>query len=327
MEANRYCGYKKILMITLLIVVWAASFGGDLLSYNDPRLDISENPVYEVIDPDAAAKAFEGEYNETADRYKGRFVIFNAEVISAESRKLTVATAGGLNLHITLAEAKEAENAAAHQSIAVFGQLETMKVKPFFSINKGHISALTISPRQDYYAYMGGQLTGYSKDRSIQKSLAGGLTYRIPSSWEKAQCTEEERKEIFNSKLLHNSDCYILDKNDFFIIFYFDKEEFLLYDSNYSADSAIRSSIITNICPGDSGVWLRNLRSWPVKSDFGRSYEYYVSVYKDHRVEFVFTPVGDDICVMMYVTDGKYTYAPDAMYIQRTVSSDSSEEG
>lgn len=363
--------HKKILLILLLIVVWTASFGGGLLSYNNPRLNISENPVYEAISLTSMMREYSSDKEAAQKLFDGHCVIFNAYVTGKSSGKVMV-TDKPLATNAKVGESEGAHNADAALSadsgkitgssgetyeitvsvssgelksigigdyICVYGTLSGGgKAAPYFSIKKGNIKAAPINAdRYDYYTYMNEHFIGYSDKDSVSYSLGdSGLTYRIPSTWKNAGIPDEDRAEVFNSKILENAECFVLtpgrasetgsleesassSDTDYFVIFYFDKDEFIKYDSEYSADSAIKTAIIRNICPDDSGVWLKNIRNWPVKSDFGREFDYYVSIYKDHRVEFIFTPTDDGFVVMMYITAGKYTYAPDAMYIQRTL--------
>ncbi len=167
--------------------------------------------------------------------------------------------------------------------------------------------------------------------RSVSRSFDGGnFTYRIPEEFARVEISDEEKPEIFN---VNAGDCnaYMLngltldDRSEILCIFFFDNVKYLMYESDAGETKDIEYAIINNILPDEFGFLDRLVDKVDPKIYYsisvdGRSFDHYVGIYGNHRVEFAFTKVDGGMCVLMYIYDEGHNYVDDICYVLHSIS-------
>ena len=319
---------EKFILITLLIVLWISSFGGSIFEYNDPKLNLGENPVYRVCDAGEILDAMNKDRTSAYAANNSEYVCTNVRIDSIESRKLTV-TSGGYSGIVIRTDASVPSSYRTGTTCSVFGKLELGRNTVSMTIKNAILSAGEINPEADYYTLVGGNPRAFYDSKTELRTMKGGtISYRVPENWKRVRCTDEGRQEIFNSGLMADADCYFLneltgkDTPECFIVFYFDIDKYVSYDNKKDQYSEIEAEIVKNICPDDNAGPLRSMYLYFDKYAANRDGNTvnYVSVYGPCRVEFIFNETEGGIAVMMYVTESAYNYREEALYIQRSLS-------
>ena len=319
---------EKFILITLLIVLWISSFGGSIFEYNDPKLNLGENPVYRVCDLGGILDEMKADQASAYSKYNEEYVCSVVKIDSVESRKMSV-TGGGYSGIVIRTDGTIPSSYKPGTTCSVFGKLELGKSNLSMTLKNTTLMSGEINMSADYYTLVNGNARAFYDNKSELRTMKGGtITYRIPENWKRVRCTDEGRQEIFNSGLMADADCYFLneltgkDTPECFIVFYFDIDKFVSYDNKKDQYSEIEAQIVKNICPDDNAGPLTSMYLYFDKYAANRDGNTvnYMSVYGPCRVEFIFNETEGGIVVMMYVTESAYNYREEALYIQRTLS-------
>lgn len=208
--------------------------------------------------------------------------------------------------------------------VRVFGEVRVGKF-PVKYVNMD-VYKIEKTTEQNAYAVVYTNCDGedYDKTEMAARSLAGGkVIYYVPQSWEtvETELPDVDGYEIdgYQYKLNEIAADFKVTPESMFV-FYFSNMKFLKKLSDKAETESIEMAIVKNILPKD------NLSSFPtreVDSYFGHELDYYDTSFKkssgkEFNVEFVFTPVGDDlgILVYMYVYD-EVQHLDDIMALMR----------
>ncbi len=306
---NRSAIIKKCILISMSLVLWVCSFGG-IFGHNDPELNIEEHPVYKVCDLSSVYDSLLADHDTTASQYNGSHIVSEMVIDRLEPRAIYGHSGDCPEIRIST-DKNTTQKFSRGNSIVVYGKLDIGKNKelPTLTVTADRVDTGTIDIGSDYYAP---DKTGDVKAYSASKTVLCGLNdnhiqYRVPASWQSVRCTDEGKKELFHSEILRDSDCYFLnelagsEKPEFFVIFYFDFNDFVKYDNEKNNLTSIETAIIRNICPSDKNVGTKKFLFNDKITYKNRKITYYVSTYDNCKVEFIFNEVDDGLCVMMSV--------------------------
>ncbi|MBQ8946420.1 MAG: hypothetical protein IJ058_06335 [Lachnospiraceae bacterium] len=318
----------------LSLILCVVSLGANPISHNDPVLDISEDPVYEVVDAENLYLSLKNSYQKTVSVYNGHKILISGTVASTDKTSLTLMSGKDAPVSVS-ADKTLISGIKDGDEICVLGSLKIGKQnssKPI-TVKADLLTTQKLDMQQDYYTCIDGFYKGYSDKSSVTYKLPGGnISFRVPSAWENVKCTDEEREKLFNSEILADAECFypggLYGSRDLecFIIFYLD-DDLLKFDSDRGSHAVIEQTAITNICPDERGfMGLRlavndALFNRSVKSDLGTTfYTRYVATYEDYRVEFSFVRTGSGRIAMMYIYDDDRAALSDILYVMRSIS-------
>ncbi len=318
----------KYILISMVLVLWASSFGG-IFGHNNPALNIEKTPVYKVCDLSVVYNSLRANYDETTSQYDNRPIVSALIVDHADSKDFSGHSGDCSGIKIST-DKKNVKLYSQGNTLTIYGKLNIGKSKglPTLTIKADYIDTKGIDTNSDYYIMTEpGKPKAYSKSNTELCNLNDNhIQYRVPSSWQSVKCTDEGKKELFHNDILQNSECYFLNeltgkKNpEFFVVFYFDFNHFVKYSNEKNNLTSIETAIIQNICPKEKSVGVRKILFNDIITYKEKKIVYYVSDYDSCKVEFIFNELKDGVCVMMYVTDGEYAYKEDALYIQETLT-------
>ncbi len=324
---------KRVSPVLALILAWALTLGALPTSHNDPVLDVSQDPVYEVVDAENLTLSLNNAYQNTKEKYDGHKVLIPGKIDEVKGSRLTMSSGKAENIGVSGSKSVISGLKTGAQ-ICVLGSLKIGKegaASPM-SVTADHVTTDRLDVEQDYYTCIDGKYKGYSDGSSTMHRLPGGsVAYRVPSAWESVKCSDEERSKLFNSAILSDAECYFPGglygsrDQECFVIFYLD-DDLLKFDSTNDSHSAIEQTVITNVCPEERNMFgarfLFNdvFYNRTVKSDFGTNfYTRYVAAHEDYRVEFSFVRTEGGRVVMMYVYDADRAAVSDVLYVMRTL--------
>ena len=326
MNKKNYFTIRKIILITLVTVLWIVSFGGNLFEYNYPKLDLNDEHVYIVNDLGSILQGMKNNSGQTYDEFNSEYVCANVKIDSIGSRKMTV-TSGGYTGIVIRTDSAVPSALKVGNTCSVFGQLKLGRNNLSMTLKDALVRTDMINTDADYYTLVNGNPRAFYDDRSELRTMNGGkITCRIPETWNRVRCTGEEKERIFHTNLMADADCYFLnglsgkDSPECFIVFYFDIKSNVQHESAYPDYLGIENAIIKDICPDDSGFTqaARGVQRLFVNG-YARSLNH-MSDYGPCRVEFIFNETEGGIVVMMYVTESAYNYREEALYIQKTLT-------
>ncbi len=339
-QKNKRTYPRSFRALTAFILVFAVLvLSGAGLSRNDPILLPDEEPIYQKESISALSEVFRKDPSGAAKKYAGRDVIIEADlerndISDGVASGTAVIKDGTLTVSLTDVRKSEAVKLSAGDRVYVYGTLLVDNAKdPAFTVRAHHILKGSRSGlKDDYYTYGGVNLSdakSWSSGKTVQRSLADGkVKFRIPASWEKAELTTEDPKGLFNMDD-SDADGFALnalkgkEQAECFFAFYFNYDRYLRNESDKNEIPGVERAIITNICPDENLSWMSAAHyTFPTVSEtttYGRTFDHYVAVYGTHRVEFVFTPAKDGLCVFMYVYSGDRGSVDDILYVMRTL--------
>ncbi|MCR5501582.1 MAG: OB-fold putative lipoprotein [Lachnospiraceae bacterium] len=322
-------GRRKTISIALLLILGVILCGAGF-SKNDPKLIPERRPVYQREDLTLLCGEFRKSPSEAERLYGGHEIVTEGILKEKKGDGTSFILSDGTEL-IPVSGARKTDlmKIDPGENVYVYGVLRTdPEKKALFLIGATHVIKGSRSGlRDDHYIYKGKSWS--SKNTTEETLLDGKIRYRIPASWKGVELPEEEKDRILNIDHAEGTG-YVLnglkgkDQAECFFIFWFSFEKYLKNGSDRSEIPGVERAIITNICPDENLSWYNSTAhySFPTRSEtasYGRTFDHYVAVYGTHRVEYVFTPMMDGLCVLMYVYNGDDSSVDDILYVMRTL--------
>ncbi len=175
--------------------------------------------------------------------------------------------------------------------------------------------------------YEGSAVSEYKDSEVVELSLADGLVkYRVPKDWISVQNDEALNLDAGRG---HGYFLNVLKNKksaEYLAVFYFSNKKYLANTSDVDEKGGVERAIICNVCPKETSNlkwWNPNLKHYTfptaVTEAYGRQYDYYTTNYDSHRVEFVFTPARDGMCVVLYVYNEDSSSVKDIKYVLKSL--------
>ncbi|MCR5594865.1 MAG: hypothetical protein K6G12_03390 [Lachnospiraceae bacterium] len=303
----------RIISVMMCMLCWCFSFAG-AFSYDDPVLNDEDHMIYRTYDPDNVSVGEDIVAAGTVD-----------SVLDVKNFILKTSSDGKIKVSVGLTD--NLSGISEGMDVRVYGTLKTSYNRSYKYILKAHhIETESGAFLKDDYYVPGGQ--SYSNGSSVTRNLPGDdISYRIPSGWEKVIANNDEKNRIFNIGDIQNGDCYYLNaidsknETECFIIYDFDYSRFL-YDSDRNRTGGIEKAIVENICPKAVSGMIKNATFMPKNAvaGFEHDIDYYIAMYENsYSVEFVFVPLEDHMCVMLYIYNGEPVHLDDVLYVIKSL--------
>lgn len=314
---------KRIAM--LMAMVLCASFLCGF-SKTAPKLNTEETVIYEKIDVQDLYNAYIKDKANMKATYEGHDVYFSAIIkrLSDNGKSFFVCSPNGKN-QVELTSSVKYTGIKIGDEVKCYGQVDLGLITSNLQIKLDHIVLSKGDVKKDFAFYQG---NSYNKGDGVEVSIAKGkVKYRIPKEWKKVEKDGAIGIDTENGKYYMLNELKNRATTECFCIFYFDSPRYVAYDSDLTNRQGIEKSIITNIIPEeeDNLAWWNVSRGliFPqesVKTGYGREFDYYTTLYKNQTVEFVFTPAGNGLCVMMYIYWDDVSSKEDILYLMRTMN-------
>lgn len=160
--------------------------------------------------------------------------------------------------------------------------------------------------------------TEYKDRDTVQVSIGGGkVKYRIPKTW---LDVEEQNSSVKNGHQYNLNQLDGLYEAEVFSVFYFDSNQ-LVNRSEYSRSGAdaVQRAIVRNILKKTNTSFL-DIELFDKKIAANkRAFDYYITKYKSYKVLFVFAPMKEGICCMVYVFRDDTPHEKDVLYMMQTI--------
>lgn len=318
---------KKVIAIIAVLFLSAAQLCG--FAKSPPKLDTETKVIYEKIDLKSLYDCYANDFAKAKDEYDKRDVVFMGFLrqISEKGKTVYVSPTAVDGDLIEMVSEASLGNLKAGDAVKCYGKVSVVNA---FG-NKLNITLQYVLPGDNQticdYEFVNGKT--YNVNDFDKVSLARGkVQYCVPKSWkavskDSAFGIDKDNGKYYMLNELHNS-----ATTECFCIFYFDTNKYVAYESDRRDIHGIEKAIIANILPSEE----KNLAWWNVsrgllfpqksiKSSYGPEFDYYTTLYKNHTVEFVFTPMGDGLCVMVYTYWDDVSSREDLLFLMRTLKS------
>lgn len=321
---------KNRLLITISLILTATLLcgGSSPLSSNEPRLTPDNNIIYEKILLPSVTKMLKKDFSSAIAKFEGHDIVCTVKLKEAPDDETLIVYSPEeqtSSIRVDLNEKTDYSKVKPNSDVKIYGKIYLGKEsKPEIRIEADHTYINASSTIYDYEFFEGKK---YNINDTETVSLAGGeVKYHVPLGWKSVEKNDPIGVDAGSGK------CYFLNALkdsstvECFCIFYFDIPKYVAFDSDFSKTKQIEVSIIENILPdifsGMNGLKTVPIVSFPQKSvdaSYGRSYDYFTSPYRNHDVEFVFTPTENGLCVMTYIYFNDYSSRQDILYLMRTL--------
>lgn len=255
-------------------------------------------------------------YDSAVQMYDDQYMAVIGRITKISSNNKTVKLAGinSLDQEITIdcsikdsVAVSDVGGMKLNDHVRVFGKVSVGKFpSKHMDMDVYKIERTTL---QNAYANVYTNCEGEDYDQSVMaaRTLAGGkVKYYVPESWVsvESELPDVDGFEMDGYQYRLNeiaADFKVMPESMF--VFYFSNMKFLKKLSDKSETEAIEKAIVQNILPKDQ---LSSFPTREVKSYYGHELDYYDTSFKkssgkEFNVEFVFTPVGDDLGILVYM--------------------------
>ena len=314
--------------IIMACILCAVTLCGSGLSHNDPVIDVETHPIYDAVDLDVLSKQLNDKYNETKAKYNGHDVVCICSVSKKEKNnksmqvsrnETTVKVTGKKDIIVDLSEGN---------NIVVYGELKVgSEKKKDITISAASIKKTKeTSLKDDYYFYDG---NSYSSGEKVYLDENKTISFNVHDKWNAVEITKK-KEDLLHKKLLKDSHCYFFnptkagESGECLVVLNFNYTSLLAYNSDKKERMGVERAIISNICPDENLSWNSfdhyTFFTNSFKTSYGTEFENYVALYKNYKVEFLFTPYNDGLCVLLYIYDDSNAALEDVLYVMRTLT-------
>lgn len=317
---------KAINRIVILLTVAMCALILCGFSKTSPKLNTEETVIYEKINLQDLLNMYTADRPKMKGTYEGHDVYFSAVInkISDNGKSYFVSSKSGGG-EVKLSSDIKYTGISVGDAVKCYGRVTLGLVTANLEVKLDHIVLSNEDVKADYAFYQG---NSYGKSDGCEVSLANGkIKYRVPEEWKAVEKDGAIGIDADNGKYYMLNELKNKATTECFCIFYFDSSKYVAYDSDYSDIHGIEKSIITNIIPSeeDNLSWWNLSRGMffpqeSIKTPYGREYDYYTTLYKNHTIEFVFTSAGNGLCVMMYIYWDDVSSGEDILYLMRTMN-------
>lgn len=313
----------RMLVLLMLSCCFMTLTGFDLLGHNSIKIDVDSNPVYESYQLEDILNSKDALAHNLHD------IVTEGVItqVAGNSRSVSISTSASGNKFVSvIGDKKFIKGLSVGDSVIVYGKYKDKTQNTIAYIEADLISKNTNNKKlsSDYY-FPDGRM--YMASEGIETSIANGkIQYKIPKEWKKVETTE------FLNVRDGEGYCYNLNRlkgvpqAECFCIFYFDKARHIQYESSMDDDKAIEEAIISSISSHGKGfmntlreIADKDIYNKNVNSSYGKKYHFYAMNYKNHHLEYAFTPTKGGLCVMLYMYSEDYSSAEDIIYMMRTL--------
>lgn len=307
---------SKKLFLGIMIIVSTAFLCGYGTNYM--KVDPDKTVIYDVI------SAYD--YNADSARYlsfDGHDVMMSGTVTAKDTSNKSFYLSDGNDSRVVYVDSSDVKKETAAirdgMEVRVFGNIQIENGRPP-ELTAEKIELVKGNEKSGDYIFYDGTL--YNDSDMTEVSIGdGAVTYRIPKIWsyveqEEALVSPDIGHYYDINKVKHKS------SSECFCILYFKYDKYVKYENERDEQNGIERAIITNITGKDLGIFSIDHYTFWTKTfepSYGRSFDYYITDYNDHVVEFLFTPAKDGLVVMMYIYDDDYSSNKDILYIMRTL--------
>ena len=342
-------GCKKTicLLLTMLLLILPCM---TVLGAYSATLDVRSNPSYLCCSIKDILDDTSGNVKKAETLYKNRFLTVTGRVesISDSGKQLELSpldTAAKSKNRLT-ATTLDKNTAAAilnlkpNMTVRVYGTGVVNAISKKTTLFVQEIEVLSDSEAQEAaalekhlqaeklkgdkgarsYGFPGGKV--FDSSASLERDLGNGkMTYLIPDNWQRVE-SPLPNVEGYVYRLNEIPTEFRTDAEQVFI-FYFPLEKYVSSADRTNPDG-IRRAIIKNITPNEK-VSNINYPQKTVRSDSGRSFEYYDADYVDisgrnRTAEYVFTDAGDDAIACILYIFSESRHKDDILYMMGTLN-------
>ncbi|MBR1476453.1 MAG: hypothetical protein IJ608_00630 [Lachnospiraceae bacterium] len=309
---------KRFALMLLILPVVTVLCGFSFFKQNTVLVDTSNNHVYEQTSADDILSEFEKDSDAAKDKYKGGYYIISGKIehISQKGDTIEIVGSSHKDDHIICSCPKNLRTEALAYNegdgIAVFGKITVDLIDREIHLEADKLSSVPLVNKTGVFYLLDG--TNIDKNSMSRRTLNNGtVSYYIPSTWKEVEHSiigEElgtiEGYQYVLNKLPGNTDTV----PESFFVCYFDNDSKLANRDEKEETERIEKAIIKNI--SDEGDKIKDVTTY-----YGVKYNYYKSIYKGNRLEYIFQKNGSDGLVMyLYVyTDEKHL--SDVLFVTR----------